>query len=198
MKRAFDLALAAILAGPAIAVCLVCCALLWIVDGARPLFVQTRIGQFGNSFRLYKLRTMHASTLDVPSHEATEAQITPLGKLLRRTKLDELPQLLNVIMGDMSFVGPRPCLPSQIELINRRKTLGVLSMRPGITGVSQLAGLDMSRPEQLAIMDASYLGDWSLATDVSIIARTFIGRGSGDAIPARHRSDGATPSGEDS
>lgn len=182
LKRSLDVIVSLCLLVPAMIGILIFAALVRAVDGSAPLFVQCRVGQNGRPFNLYKLRTMKAASPEVPTHEAPGSAVTALGRLMRRTKIDELPQLLNVLRGDMSLVGPRPCLPSQVELIALRKQHGVLALRPGITGLSQLAGLDMSRPLELAQTDALYLGKWSLKRDLAIIARTFLGGGSGDFI----------------
>ncbi|WP_419807675.1 sugar transferase [Sphingomonas sp.] len=180
-KRAFDLALALLLAVPAAVACAVAAILIWRDDRASPLFVQTRLGRDGRPFRLVKLRTMRVGTGDLPSHEAARSNITSSGAMMRRTKLDELPQLWNVIRGEMSFVGPRPGLPSQRELAESRRRHGVDRLLPGITGVSQVAGLDMSTPERLAEMDATYAGSWSLIRDMRLLVRTALGGGRGDA-----------------
>jgi lipopolysaccharide/colanic/teichoic acid biosynthesis glycosyltransferase len=181
-KRLFDVTLATALLLPALLACLVFGVLIRLIDGSSPLFRQERVGRFGRPFQLYKLRTMRPDSPNLPTHESSTSHVTPLGRFLRRTKADELPQLVNVLRGDMSFVGPRPCLPGQIELIDRRDELGVSALRPGITGVSQIAGLDMSRPAELAIRDALYRRRWSLRADLAILARTFLGGGSGDAL----------------
>lgn len=180
-KRAFDLVLALVLAGPAAVICLVAAALIWSVDRANPFFVQTRLGRDEKSFRLVKLRTMRIGTGDLPSHEASRSNITHIGSFLRRTKLDELPQLWNVMRGEMSFVGPRPGLPSQQQLAESRRSLGVEQLLPGITGVSQVLGLDMSTPERLAETDATYKGRWSLTRDLRLLIQTARGGGRGDA-----------------
>jgi len=111
-----------------------------------------------------------------PTHQALASQVTPIGRRLRRWKLDELPQLWNVLRGDMSLVGPRPCLPTQAELIEERLKRGVLSVRPGITGLSQINGIDMSDPARLAEKDAQYVRDRSLLLDLRILFLTFFGR----------------------
>src|SRR5690606_34080410 len=98
--------------------------------------------------------------------------ITPIGKFLRKTKLDELPQLWNVIRRDMSLVGPRPCLPEQAELILHRRNLGVLQIEPGITGLAQVRDIDMSDPRRCAESDAEYLRNWSLRLDLWLMFRT--------------------------
>ncbi|MFU0507858.1 sugar transferase [Pseudaminobacter sp. NGMCC 1.201702] len=147
------------------------------------IFSQDRIGQNGKLFRCYKLRTMQTGTPDVPTHHASITQITPLGIYLRKTKLDELPQLWNVLRGEMSFVGPRPSLPTQSVLIKEREKRGVLSLRPGITGLAQINSIDMSDPVLLAEKDAEYLRDRSFGLDLQILFRTiFSGAGSGDRV----------------
>lgn len=174
-KRAFDLALAVpagLLLSPLV---LACMALVRLTSPGPAIFRQTRIGQGGRAFVCLKLRTMHAGTPDRPSHHTSAAAITPLGAWLRRLKLDELPQLWNVVRGDMSLVGPRPCLPAQTELIEARRRLGLGHLRPGITGVSQVAGLDMSDPKLLAKADATYLSRMSLREDARLLVRTATG-----------------------
>ena len=180
-KRLFDLVLAFLLALPAVVACTVAALLIWVDDRANPFFVQLRLGRDGRPFRLVKVRTMRVGTGDRPSHETTHGSITRTGALLRRTKLDELPQLWNVLRGEMSFVGPRPGLPSQTTLANERHRHGVDRLSPGITGVSQVQGLDMSTPERLAETDAVYLRKWSLTRDLQLLARTAVGGGRGDA-----------------
>jgi O-antigen biosynthesis protein WbqP len=108
--------------------------------------------------------------------------VTPAGRWLRRSKLDELPQLWNVLRGEMSFVGPRPCLPSQVELVAARRARGLYAIRPGITGVAQVAGLDMSDPQRLAAADAEYLETMSLRTDLRLMLMTAFGAGKGDRV----------------
>ncbi|GAA4522824.1 sugar transferase [Chelativorans composti] len=172
-KRLFDLALALpamIVALPVIAVA----ALLVRATSPGPaIFAQTRVGRNGTGFRCYKIRTMHTGTPSVPTHEAKASYVTGVGRVLRQTKLDELPQLWNVIRGDMSLVGPRPCLPGQDDLIRHRERLGVLSLRPGITGLAQVRGIDMSDPRRCAEADAEYLARWSPWLDLTLLLRTL-------------------------
>jgi len=144
-----------------------------------PIFAQPRVGRDRRTFTCYKLRTMRKGTRQGASHEVGGAAITTVGRFLRRTKLDEIPQLWNVVRGDMSLVGPRPCLPSQAELIAERERLGLHAIRPGITGPSQVAGLDMSDPPRLAAMDARW--DGTLRSYFVILLLTVLGRGRGDA-----------------
>lgn len=146
------------------------------------IFAQKRIGTNGREFVCYKFRTMKLGTRQAGTHEITAAAITPFGRFLRATKLDELPQVWNILCNEMSFVGPRPCLPSQTELIEARDRLGVLKAKPGITGLAQINGIDMSDPERLAKWDARYLALRSLGLDISIGLSTLLGRGQGDKV----------------
>lgn len=161
---------------------LICICVIRITSRGPAIFRQERVGLHEQKFICYKLRTMNVETKQAPSHEVHEHVITPIGKLLRQTKLDELPQLWNIVRGDMSFVGPRPCLPCQKELIQARRALSLYDIRPGITGISQVAGIDMSNAEILAKSDARYLNDMSVKADVRFIVMTLCGSGRGDAV----------------
>ena len=156
--------------------------LLGIFDTGSPLFIQKRVGIEKKPFNLIKFRTMSIETESVASHLASSANITKLGKVLRKTKLDELPQLINVLLGSMSFVGPRPNLYNQLDLINHRSTKGVYKVRPGITGLAQINNIDMSTPELLAKIDSEMIQDMSLVNYFKYIMKTVIGSGFGDAI----------------
>jgi lipopolysaccharide/colanic/teichoic acid biosynthesis glycosyltransferase len=158
---------------------------LWILgllDTGSPLFRQERVGRHQKPFTLVKFRTMRPDTQSVATHLANPAAVTPLGAFLRRTKLDELPQLWNVLKGDMSLVGPRPCLFNQTELIEERASRGVFAARPGITGLSQINGIDMSAPKLLAETDARMLQDLGLSAYFTYIIKTVTGAGRGDRI----------------
>lgn len=181
VKRALDIVLCLALLIPSAVLCLVVLPIVYLDTRATPLFVQRRIGRNQRPFRLVKLRTMRADTRHLASHEVGAAQITASGRWLRRLKLDELPQLLNVLSGSMSLVGPRPCLPVQHELIEERDRRGVFALRPGITGPAQVAGIDMSTPAILAELDATYLTPWSLRRDFALLLATATGNGRGDA-----------------
>lgn len=187
MKRLSDIALALALLPIALPLGLGAMLLLAIELRANPLFTQTRVGRHKRLFTIYKLRTMKLDTPDAASHEVKPGQITRVGQVVRRVKFDELPQLFNVLIGDMSFVGPRPCLPMQTQLVAEREQRGIYQLRPGITGPAQLAGIDMSDPARLADADEAYNREWSLRQDLSILVRTFLGMGSGDAAQARRR-----------
>ena len=154
-------------------------------DTGSPLFRQKRVGRFKNPFTLLKFRTMKPETAHVASHLADASAVTPLGRFLRRTKLDELPQLWNVLKGEMSLVGPRPCLFNQQELIDAREQLGVFAARPGITGLAQVNEIDMSTPELLAQTDARMLSSLGIRNYFAYILMTVTGKGSGDRISER-------------
>ena len=151
-------------------------------DTGSPLFRQQRVGRHQQPFTLVKFRTMRPDTAHVASHLADASAITPYGRFLRRTKLDELPQLWNVLCGDMSLVGPRPCLFSQTELMAERRRLGVDRARPGITGLAQVNGIDMSTPTLLAETDARMLQTLNLRHYLRYLVLTVLGRGTGDAV----------------
>lgn len=183
-KRAFDFLLAAVLALPAALIIALAAIAVRIDSPGAPLFLQRRVGRNQRPFVLIKLRTMRHGTAHRASHEIGRSSITCVGALLRRTKIDELPQIWSVLTGEMSFVGPRPCLPNQVELVAEREKRGVFAVRPGITGPAQLASVDMSTPIRLAEIDAEYVRTATLKTDVQMIVRTALGGGRGDA--SRH------------
>ena len=148
----------------------------------KPLFIQTRIGRNQAQFRLVKFRSMSPKAADLPTHEVSADLITKTGKFIRATKLDELPQLLNVLRGEMSLVGPRPCLPTQEELINERQALGVFKLRPGITGPAQVKNIDMSTPKKLAQEDSQMVGNVTLTFYFKYVLMTVTGSGQGDKV----------------
>lgn len=156
--------------------------LVGFFDSGSPLFFQTRVGRGQRLFTLVKFRTMRVNTVSVATHLADVSAITRTGHFLRRTKLDELPQLWNVLTGDMSLVGPRPCLPNQTELIAERSKRRVFEARPGITGLAQVRGIDMSTPELLAETDAQMLRGLTFGAYCTYILLTLSGKGAGDRI----------------
>jgi O-antigen biosynthesis protein WbqP len=180
MKRLFDLVLAALIVIPVAALTAVLAVLIRLDSPGPALFAQTRIGRGGVAFTCLKLRSMRSGTPALPTHEAPASAVTRIGRFLRATKLDELPQLWNILRGQMSFVGPRPCLPTQTELIQARQRLGVLTLLPGITGLAQVQGMDMSDPQRLAEKDAEYLRTRSVWEDMRIMGMTVMGGGRGD------------------
>lgn len=157
-----------------------------LFDTGSPLFRQTRVGRNKKPFTLVKFRTMRPDTVDVATHLADASAVTALGNFLRRTKLDELPQLWNVLKGDMSLVGPRPCLFSQQELIEARERLGVFRARPGITGLAQINDIDMSTPQLLTETDARMLASLGIGSYFGYILMTAAGRGAGDRVKDGH------------
>lgn len=152
------------------------------LDTGSPLFIQERVGKDQKPFKLIKFRTMKVSTESVASHLVDNTSVTKLGKVLRKTKLDELPQLINVLKGEMSLVGPRPNLFNQKDLIKARDEMRVYDVLPGITGLSQLSGIDMSTPERLAKKDKEMIDTINLKNYFSYILSTALGKGSGDAV----------------
>lgn len=161
---------------------LVLISIIGLFDTGSPIFMQERVGRDKKPFVLVKFRTMKVGTASVATHLASSTSITAFGRFLRRTKLDELPQLWNVLKGEMSLVGPRPCLYSQIELIEERDKRGVFAVRPGITGLAQINNIDMSTPELLSITDAQMLRDMSLVKYFVYIGQTILGGGQGDKV----------------
>lgn len=153
----------------------------WL-DTRSPLFRQERVGRHQKPFVLVKFRTMRPNTASVATHLAEPSSITALGRFLRRTKLDEVPQLWNVLKGEMSLVGPRPCLFNQEALIEERARRNVFSARPGITGLAQIRGIDMSTPELLAETDQKMLEGLTVWAYFGYIVSTAIGNGGGDRV----------------
>jgi lipopolysaccharide/colanic/teichoic acid biosynthesis glycosyltransferase len=151
-------------------------------DTGSPLFFQERIGRNKKPFTLVKFRTMKLDTASVASHLASSSSITRMGAILRKTKLDELPQLWNVLKGEMSLVGPRPCLFNQDELIRERDERGVFAVRPGVTGLAQVNEIDMSTPELLAKTDLEMIETMSVKNYFRFIFMTIAGNGAGDCI----------------
>lgn len=151
-------------------------------DTGAPIFCQVRVGMNKKPFRLFKFRTMHVNAPMVATHLANPNTITKFGRFLRKSKLDELPQLWNVLVGDMSLVGPRPNLFNQEELIFERDKRGVYSVSPGITGLAQINKIDMSQPKLLAETDAKMIQDFNIVGYFKYIFLTIFGKGFGDRI----------------
>lgn len=172
-KRAFDLIVAAVMLAVTSPIVLVAMLAVRATSPGPAIFSQLRVGQDGALFACHKLRTMHRGTPSLPTHEAPASSVTAVGTVLRGTKIDELPQLWNVLKGEMSLVGPRPCLPTQTELIGHRQRLGVLAALPGITGLAQIKGIDMSDPKLCAETDAAYVEAASIGFDLRILLGTF-------------------------
>ncbi|MBC5851918.1 sugar transferase [Vibrio metschnikovii] len=156
--------------------------IIGLFDTGSPIFVQERIGRNKKPFKLVKFRTMSVDTQSVASHLASTSSITKFGAFLRKTKIDELPQLINVLRGEMSLVGPRPNLFNQQELIKEREALGVYNVLPGITGLAQVQNIDMSTPALLAQIDREMIDTLTIKNYFKYIIMTVTGSGSGDAI----------------
>ncbi|EHH2491114.1 sugar transferase [Vibrio parahaemolyticus] len=156
--------------------------IIGLFDSGSPIFIQTRVGRNKKPFNLIKFRTMSVDTQSVASHLASNTSITKLGVFLRKTKIDELPQLINVLKGEMSLVGPRPNLFNQRELIIERDKLGVYDVLPGITGLAQVQNIDMSTPSLLAKTDKKMIDTLTLKDYFKYIMMTATGSGSGDAV----------------
>ncbi|EKT4485819.1 sugar transferase [Shewanella algae] len=156
--------------------------IIGMFDTGSPIFIQTRVGKNQKPFKLIKFRTMSVETKSVASHLASNASITKLGAFLRKTKIDELPQLINVLKGEMSLVGPRPNLFNQEELIKERDALAVYDVLPGITGLAQVQNIDMSTPKLLAETDKQMIDTLNIKNYFRYILMTVTGSGSGDAV----------------
>jgi len=156
--------------------------IIGVFDTGSPQFRQERVGIQQKPFQLLKFRSMHVNTQAVATHLVQVSSITKWGSFLRKSKLDELPQLFNVFMGDMSFVGPRPNLFNQLELIEERAKRGVYSIRPGITGLAQINKIDMSTPQLLAETDAKMIVHLNVWSYFKYIFLTLFGKGFGDRV----------------
>jgi len=128
-----------------------------LLDNGSPLFIQKRVGYNFKSFSLIKFRTMPIGVRSAGTHLIKNVKLSYFGSFLRRTKIDEIPQLINVFFGQMSLVGPRPCLYNQRKLIRERKKRGVFNVRPGITGLAQVSGINMKTPTLLAKTDQNMI-----------------------------------------
>lgn len=183
MIRFFDILFSAIGLILTLPIVLLLC-VIGCFDTGSPLFIQERVGRYKKGFKLVKFRTMKIGTASAASHLVGVSPITRYGAFLRKTKLDELPQLFNVLRGEMSLVGPRPGLFNQDDLLEERSSQKVYSVRPGITGLAQINGVDMSAPKELAALDAQMIQSMTALLYFKIIIATLLGKGSGDAAEA--------------
>ena len=151
-------------------------------DTGSPIFRQERVGREKKPFQLIKFRSMNMNATSIATHLASASLITHFGNFLRKSKLDELPQLWNVLIGDMSLVGPRPNLFNQKELIEERESRNVYSIRPGITGLAQINKIDMSTPKLLAETDSKMIQGLNTLSYLKYIFLTVFGKGFGDRI----------------
>ncbi len=172
-KRCLDISLsllAIILLSP---IFLITYLLIKIFDPGPVIFCQQRIGFCGSSFEFYKFRSMPLNTGDIPSDKIGQVQLTWIGRFIRRSNIDELPQLFNILKGDMSIVGPRPPLGSQTDLIELRRKNGSLRCRPGLTGLAQVSSFNGMKVSEKAEFDAHYANSISFGKDILIIFKTF-------------------------
>lgn len=175
LKRATDLAIS-VTAGLILSPALLAVAVAIKLDSSGPIvFQQKRFGKDGGFFNIYKFRTMHTGTPDLPTDQMQKlpSPVTRVGKILRSTSLDELPQIFNVIKNDMSIVGPRPALYNQTQLTDMRRSAGVLRFPPGITGWAQVNGRDELPDEVKVKMDKWYCDNWNYFLDWKIMFMTF-------------------------
>lgn len=175
IKHAMDLALALALL-PVLGPLMLLIAIVIRLDSPGPaVYKQDRVGIFGRLFTFYKFRTMKVGTPVLSTADMQRQQVKPytrIGPFLRKTSLDELPQLFNIIKGEMSFVGPRPALPTQADVNALRKEAGVDAVRPGITGVAQARGRDDLDVETKVNYDVVYCRNMGLAFDVKVVLET--------------------------
>jgi O-antigen biosynthesis protein WbqP len=171
-KRLLDVTVAGIALLALAPLLLLIAAAIRLEDGGPALFVQQRVGRGGLPFRLFKFRSMPVGTASVPSAEAAALPLTRVGRAIRRTNLDELPQLLNVLSGDMSLVGPRPALASEARLLALRRANGAVALQPGLTGAAQVHSYDGMPDAEKARWDGWYAGRVTLARDLALILRT--------------------------
>ena len=144
-----------------------------LFDNGSPLFIQSRVGYNLKSFSIIKFRTMPIGVRTTGTHLVKNIKLSSFQNFLRRTKLDEIPQLLNVLKGDMSLVGSRPCLFNQKKLISERKKRGVFKVRPGITGLAAINGINMKTPTLLAKTDQKMIKSMSLYNYFYYIFKTI-------------------------
>jgi len=180
VKRGLDLLFAVAVIGLLWWALLIIWALVKFGSEGPGIFAQQRVGRYGKTFTCYKFRTMRQGTVQAGTHEVSQASVTSIGHFLRSTKLDELPQVWNILKNEVSLIGPRPGLPVQKNLFAARQARGVFNVKPGISGLAQVNNIDMSDPEKLARWDARYIALQSLVLDVKITLATVRGGGQGD------------------
>lgn len=175
-KRLLDIALSVTALIAFSPIFLIICLLIKMDSKGPILFKQKRSGEKGSYFMIYKFRTMRTDTPNLATDKLGDPSvyITKAGHFLRKTSLDELPQLLNIIKGDMSLVGPRPALYNQYELIASRKEVKVDNLKPGLTGYAQVKGRDFISDKEKVAYDKYYLENISFALDMKIIWMTAI------------------------
>ena len=178
MNFVFVIAVPTILGLP----CLIAAIAVAVTSPGGVLFIQRRLGKKQSPFQLCKFRTMFTGTPNAGTHEVGKSYVTKVGSFLRKSKVDELPQAWNVLKRDLNLIGPRPGLANQTELTRQRERYGVYDVRPGITGFGQVAGVDMSEPQKLAIHDHRYAAFRGILLDIKIAIKTIRGGGFGDPV----------------
>lgn len=150
--------------------------LIFFEDGLPIFFRQERLGKNKKIFTIYKIRTMKNDAPQLGTHAVSNGFILKIGKLIRKIKLDEFPQLINVIIGDINLVGPRPGLVTQEMLLREREKKNIFKINPGITGLAQILGYDMSNPKKLSEVDLIYVKNKSKYVDLMILLGTFFSK----------------------
>lgn len=181
MIRFFDIVLSLIglfILGPILILVYV----ISLFDTGAPMFFQYRVGKNEKKFRLIKFRTMKLGTQSLPSYMVAKDNVTPLGKVMRKFKIDELPQLWNVLKGDMSLVGPRPVIDKEVNVIINRKQNGILDVLPGITGLAQIKKVGTEMPDLQLELDLKMLKNLTLKRYFYFVLKTVLGKGQGDCI----------------
>lgn len=173
LKRILDIVLALLALVLLSPVMLVVAIWIYLEDRGPIFFTQQRLGRGGRTFNFLKFRSMPVNTASVPSAKAKKLTVTGIGKIIRRTNVDELPQLINILKGDMSIVGPRPAIPSQEKLLALRHKVGADELAPGLTGLAQVNAYDGMPENEKARWDGEYAANMSFFTDVKIVLRTF-------------------------
>lgn len=150
--------------------------LIFVEDGLPIFFRQERLGKNKKIFTIYKIRTMKNDTPQLGTHAVSKNFLLTIGKFVRKIKLDEFPQLINVIIGDINLVGPRPGLVTQEILSSERNKKNIFKIKPGITGLAQILGYDMSNPKKLSEVDLIYVKNKSKYVDLMILLGTFFSK----------------------
>jgi len=173
MRRVIELVIALTVFPVVLVMILICIVMMAVIDPGPFFFKSKRLGKNQQSFTIVKLRTMSPHAPLVPSsHTDASAYVTEFGRFLRVTSLDELPQIFNILSGSMTFIGPRPCLASEVKLIALRENECIFSMKPGVTGLAQVRGRDRNTDRNKVRYDLFYLKKKSLLFDLKIIILT--------------------------
>ena len=176
MKRVLDISISLVLLFLLFFPCLIISFFIFL-DSRGAIFYKTkRVGKKKKIFEMYKFRTMKSNTPVINSNDLQEADkyITKVGKSLRKYSIDEIPQFVNIILGDMSLVGPRPCLESQYDLINKRDLYGINDIKPGLTGIAQINGRDNLSLDKKVEYDKFYKDNQSIFLDFKILIKTIM------------------------